>query len=67
MKTNRFFGILAVAAMLASSVACEKEPETTPKPTPEEKPELSTEAKLTALTLTAVMLLSRDSFTRLIK
>ena len=53
MKTNRFFGILAVAAMLASSVACEKEPETTPKPTPEEKPELSTEAKLTALTLTA--------------
>lgn len=54
MKKNRFFGILAVAAMLVSSVACEKEPETpTPDPKPEEKPVLSTEAKLSALTLTA--------------
>jgi len=57
MKTNRFFGIFAAAAMLVSSVACEKEPQTegpdNEKPNEETPVELSKEAKLTALTLTA--------------
>lgn len=55
MKKNRFFGVLAVAAVLFSSIACEKEPQKEPDKEPEqEQPvEKSSEAKLTAFTLTA--------------